>query len=86
MCFCAGIGISETSASAISLFVNEQNKITVVPNGESYKLSGVYNMLGQEVEFAQEENVISLVNAAPGFYFVTLEVNGVGATRKVMMN
>jgi hypothetical protein len=86
VCFCVGIGIPETSTSAISLFATGQNQITIIPNGESYKVIGVYDMPGQEVKFAQEGNIISLANAAPGIYLVTLEVNGERVTRKVMMN
>jgi hypothetical protein len=79
-------GIAATPAVGLNLFASGNGQITIVPNGQAYKMIGIYDMLGQEVKFGQDENSVSLAVATPGIYMVTLEVNGARVTRKVMMN
>ncbi len=79
-------GIATYSPSEISVFSKENGVIQVNTNGQLYKVIGVYNMLGQESRFTQADNLLQLGEATPGIYIVTLDINGVRVTRKVMMN
>lgn len=83
---CSGVGISESPISELNVFVSDHNQITIIPNGQDYKLLEVYNMLGQEINFTQSENIISLENPNSGIYIVNLEVNGTHVAKKVVMN
>ncbi len=83
---CSGVGIAESQNLELNLFVSENNQITIISNGNFYKVLGVYDMLGQQVKFSQIENTISFAEASPGIYIVNLEINGVHVAKKVMLN
>lgn len=83
---CAGVGISESQISELNLFVSENNQITIIPNGNSYKLISVCNLLGQQMKFTQTENAISIEELTTGIYIINLEVNGVSVAKKVIVN
>jgi hypothetical protein len=80
------LGIAGFDASSINVFSKGNGQIRIDANGYGYKTIGVYNMLGEETKFTAADNSIQLNNAPAGIYLVTLEVNGVRVTRKVMMN
>lgn len=80
------LGIETFNASAVAVFSKGNGRIKVESNGYAYKTLGVYNMLGEETKFTSADNSIQLDNAPAGIYIVSLEVNGVRVTRKVMMN
>lgn len=80
------LAIAAYSQSDLSMFSDGNGLIHVNANGLSYKTIGVYNLLGEETKFTTTENTIQLAEASTGIYIVTLEVNGVRITRKVMMN
>jgi hypothetical protein len=79
-------GIAATQISQLGIFASGNGQITIVPNGNPYKIIGMYDMLGQDVKFNQTENTISLAEATPGIYIVNLEVNGTRVVKKIMMN
>ncbi|MEO5643385.1 MAG: T9SS type A sorting domain-containing protein [Bacteroidia bacterium] len=79
-------GIATNSASELSLFASGNGQITITPNGQAYKMLGIYDMLGQEVKFVNTNNMIQLENAQSSVYVVAMEVNGVRVTRKVLVN
>jgi hypothetical protein len=79
-------GIATMQTTELNLYASGNGQITITPNGNAYKMLGIYDMLGQEVKFANMNNTLQLTNTTPGIYIVTLEVNGVRVTRKVMMN
>jgi hypothetical protein len=83
---CVGVGINEPKIPELNLFVSDNNQISIIPNGAAYKMLGIYDILGQQMNFILTDNTISLATATPGIYIVTLEVNGARVTRKVMMN
>ena len=78
--------IATYSSSDISVFAQSAGIIRVNTNGQAYKVTGIYNMLGQTAAFTQTENSIQLAEATPGIYIVNLEVNGVSVIRKIMIN
>ncbi|HET6990316.1 MAG TPA: T9SS type A sorting domain-containing protein, partial [Bacteroidia bacterium] len=78
--------IATVQVSQLNLFAAGNGQIAIVPNGNPYKVIGIYDMLGQDVKFNQAENIISLAEATPGIYIVNLEVNGTRVVKKVMMN
>ena len=82
----APTGITDYSTADLNVFSSGNGLIHINSNGLSYKTIGVYNMLGEETKFTTSDNVIQLADATSGIYFVTLDVNGVRVTRKVMMN
>lgn len=82
----APTGIAVNTAAELNLFASGNGQITITPNGQSYKMLGIYDMLGQEVQFVNSNNTIQLNNAQSSVYIVAIEVNGVRVTRKVLMN
>ncbi|HET6990499.1 MAG TPA: T9SS type A sorting domain-containing protein [Bacteroidia bacterium] len=83
---CNGVEIAESQNPDLDLFVSGHNQITITPNGNSYKLLSVCDMFGREIKFNQAENTVSLAEAAPGIYIVSLEIKGTRVVKKVMMN
>jgi hypothetical protein len=81
-----GLGIATAQVSALNLFASGNGQVTITPNGNSYKVIGIYDMLGQNVKFNQAENTISLAESTPGIYIMNLEVNGVRMVKKISMN
>lgn len=79
-------GIAINTTAELNLFASGNGQITITPNGQSYKMLGIYDMLGQEVQFVNSNNTIQLNNAQSSVYIVAMEVNGVRVTRKVLMN
>jgi hypothetical protein len=79
-------GIASAQAATLSLYASGNGQITINPNGQAYKVLGIYDMLGQEVKFNNVNNLVQLSNTQAGIYIITVEVNGVRITRKVMMN
>ncbi|MDQ3110883.1 MAG: T9SS type A sorting domain-containing protein [Bacteroidota bacterium] len=79
-------GIATAQAAELNLFASGNGQITITPNGQTYKMVGIYNMLGQDVKFINSNNTLHLSDAQQGIYIVTLEVNGVRVTRKVLVN
>ncbi len=83
---CSNVGMAESQISELSLFVSAHNQISVFPNGNSYKIIGINDLLGQQVDFSQFGNSVLFAEITPGIYIVTLDVNGVRVTRKLMLN
>lgn len=79
-------GIATAQTAELSLYASGNGQITITPNGQAYKVLGIYDMLGQEVKFNNVNNVVQLSNTQAGVYIITVEVNGVRVTRKVMMD
>jgi hypothetical protein len=79
-------GISTAQTSALSLYASGNGQITINPNGQAYKVIGIYDMLGQEVKFNNVNNLVQLTNTQAGIYIITVEVNGARVTRKVLMD
>lgn len=80
------MGIQQAQTAELSLYASGHGQITINPNGQAYKVIGVYDMLGQEVKFNNVNNLVQLTNAQAGIYIITVEVNGVRMTRKVLMD
>jgi hypothetical protein len=51
----------------------------------TYKVAGVFDILGKQTTFEKEGNKLSLTAPATGIYMVQLEVEGKIVTRKVMI-
>jgi len=79
-------GIATYSSSEISVFAKENGIIEVNTNGRSYKVLGIYNVLGQESKFTQAGNLLHLAEETPGIYFVNLDINGTQLVKKVSLN
>jgi hypothetical protein len=80
-------GINTISqASQIDIFSTTDGTININANGQTYKVTGVYNLLGQNAEFTQSGNSLVLQAPSSGIYMVALEVNGVSMVRKVFVN
>lgn len=79
-------GIDPVNVSGINVFSSGNGQLTIDAKGFNYKAVGVYNMLGEELNFTSTNNIIQLNNEAEGIYIVALEVNGVRIIRKVMVN
>lgn len=79
-------GIATAQTAELSLYASGNGQITITPNGQAYKVIGIYDMLGQEVKFNNVNNLVQLTNTQAGIYIITIEVNGVRVTRKVLMD
>ncbi len=79
-------GIATITNNQLNVVVLANGQITIIPNGQAYKMLAVYDMVGREIKFTQTENTISLGNTAPGIYIINLDVNGTRVVKKVVMN
>ncbi|CAN5155995.1 hypothetical protein BH09BAC5_BH09BAC5_19390 [soil metagenome] len=79
-------GIDPVNVSGMNVFSSGNGQLTIDAKGFNYKAVGVYNMLGEELNFTSTNNIIQLNNEAEGIYIVALEVNGIRIIRKVMVN
>ena len=76
-------GINEVNANDITIYSTENN--IIIKSENSYKLIAVTDILGNNVKFVQNNNLVALNNPAKGIYFVQVEMNGVTVTKKVLL-
>jgi len=79
------LGISSVVASSVDVFAVSASQVQIAAKGQDYKVNGVYDMFGREVKFEQTENALQLSDAAPGIYVVSLDVQGVRVTKKLLL-
>lgn len=76
-------GINEVNAGDINIYSAENN--IIIKSDNAYKLIAITDILGNNVKFIQDNNIVSLNNATKGIYFVQVEMNGVRVTKKVLL-
>lgn len=79
-------GITSYSNSALSIFSKGNGTFQINANGQTYKILGIYNMLGQQSKYTQTGNTIQLDQQMTGVYFISLDVNGTRLIKKVAVN
>jgi hypothetical protein len=79
-------GVGSSTHTPVDLFSNEPGKIAIRNNGNACSVMSVTDLPGQQVQFSVSDNQILLEEAVTGIYLVTMQVNGVRVTRKVMVN
>lgn len=80
------LSIVENESTIISIFSSSKQVIQVNAVGQDYKVLGIYNALGEEEKFTQIDNALHLREISSGIYFVSLEVNGVRLSRKILLD
>lgn len=78
--------VTETNSAAFEIFSAGNGQVRIVPNGSTYKVLGVYDMLGRDVSFTRAENTLQLGETVPGIYIINVEVNGERVVKRVLMN
>ena len=76
------IGYNETQFPELNVWSDQNN--VFVAGMSSYKISGIYNVVGQAVSFTSEGDHYT-VNVTTGIYFVELEIEGVKVIKKIMI-
>lgn len=79
-------GITANLQSSVNLFSDATGQIAIRNNGNAYTVMSVTDLLGQQVPFSVSDHRILLGETVSGIYMVTMQVNGVIVTRKVMVN
>jgi hypothetical protein len=72
-------------SSTFDLFNSGDGQIKINTNAP-YKISGVYDMLGQAVKFTLADNTIQVAETVSGIYIVNAEVNGIRVIKKIYIS